>query len=184
LGFASDLYAWGGGRVLKLFHASVPTERIDREYRISKAICSAGLPAPAPLERVRVSARSGIVFERVVGVTMYRHVRAKPWLLLKDAKWLAELHAQLHRFVAPLELPNQRERIARGIDAAPVLSDSARREARKRLAQLPDAPSVCHGDFHPENILLTEHGPIVVDCRFMNKSASPPCKADSRVVRK
>jgi len=31
------------------------------------------------------------------------------------------------------------------------------------LAQLPIANTVCHGDFHPDNIMLTPTGPIVID---------------------
>src|SRR5207237_455657 len=139
------LYAWGEGRVLKIFHSWVPPERIDGEYLISKAVHGAGLPAPAPLERLSVGAQSGIVFERVAGVSMYRQVQAKPWLLFQAARRLADLHALLHRCVAPPELPSQRERIANGIDASPVLNDSTKQAARQRLAELPDGTAVCHG---------------------------------------
>jgi uncharacterized protein (TIGR02172 family) len=162
-GFTSNLYAWGETHVLKLFHGWVPLERIDGEYRTSKAVHSAGLPVPAPMERVSVGAQSGIIFERVAGVSMYRRIRAKPWLLFQAARRLAELHAQLHRCVAPPELPSQRERIANGIDVSQILSESAKRAVRQQLAELPDGTAVCHGDFHPENIILTERGPIVVD---------------------
>jgi uncharacterized protein (TIGR02172 family) len=162
-GFTSNLYAWGERHVLKLFHPWVPLERIDGEYRISKAAHGAGLPVPAPLERVSVGAQSGIIFEHVAGVSMYRHVRAKPWLLFQAARRLADLHAQLHRCVAPPELPSQRERIANGIDASQIVSEQGKQAARQRLAELPDGTAVCHGDFHPENIILTERGPIIVD---------------------
>jgi aminoglycoside phosphotransferase (APT) family kinase protein len=31
------------------------------------------------------------------------------------------------------------------------------------LSSLPDGQNVCHGDFHPGNVLLTDQGPVVID---------------------
>jgi hypothetical protein len=46
-GYTSDVYAWGVGRVLKLFHRSFPRANAKREYRVTRAVHAAGLPAPA-----------------------------------------------------------------------------------------------------------------------------------------
>jgi len=37
---------------------------------------------------------------------------------------------------------------------------------------LPSGRSVCHGDFHPDNILMSEWGPIAID--WMNGGAGDP----------
>jgi aminoglycoside phosphotransferase (APT) family kinase protein len=31
------------------------------------------------------------------------------------------------------------------------------------LETLPDGSQMCHGDFHPGNVILTEFGPVVID---------------------
>jgi aminoglycoside phosphotransferase (APT) family kinase protein len=31
------------------------------------------------------------------------------------------------------------------------------------LRDLPDGDAICHGDFHPANILLTRTGPVIID---------------------
>jgi aminoglycoside phosphotransferase (APT) family kinase protein len=31
------------------------------------------------------------------------------------------------------------------------------------LAQLEDGTSVCHGDYHPDNVMLTPKGPVIID---------------------
>ena len=49
-GFCSDVYAWGEGRVLKLFHGLHSAGQARREYAATRAVHAAGLPAPAPLE--------------------------------------------------------------------------------------------------------------------------------------
>jgi aminoglycoside phosphotransferase (APT) family kinase protein len=162
-GFNSDVYAWGEGRVLKLFCHGVPRAKAEREYRATRAVHAAGLPTPAAYELVDIDGRCGIVFERVDGVSLLRHTLARPWMLFKAVRWLAELHAQIHRCKGPAELPAQREWIASDIDAADGLSAAEKEAARRRLADLPDGTALCHGDFHPENVLLTPSGPVIID---------------------
>ena len=38
-----------------------------------------------------------------------------------------------------------------------------RRTALEKLDSLPEDDKLCHGDFHPNNILLTLRGPVVID---------------------
>ena len=162
-GFTSDVYSWGEGRVLKLFHDWVPRFRAEREYRITRAVHAAGLPTPAVHDVLDVEGRRGIVFDRVEGVSMLTCVQAKPWTMFAAVRQLAELHAQIHRCAAPAELSSQRDRIANGIEAARELSTAEKDDARSRLKALPDGTSVCHGDFHPENVLFTARGAVVID---------------------
>ena len=80
-GFCSDVYGWGDGRVLKLFHGWVERDRADREYAVTRTVHAAGLPVPAAYELVEVEGRWGIVFERVDGVSMLAYTQARPWAL-------------------------------------------------------------------------------------------------------
>jgi Ser/Thr protein kinase RdoA (MazF antagonist) len=43
------------------------------------------------------------------------------------------------------------------------LPERIRRRIRERLDELPDEERVCHGDFHPDNVLLGEGGPVIID---------------------
>jgi aminoglycoside phosphotransferase (APT) family kinase protein len=161
-GFCADVYAWGAECVLKLFHDPGACDRADREFAATRAVHSAGLPVPAAYERVEVEGRPGIVFERVRGVSLLGHTQKRPWNLFAAIRLAAELHAGLHRCTAPPGLPSLRERIGERIDRspAPVVQ---KRAARARLAALPDGEALCHGDFHPDNVLLTARGPVVID---------------------
>jgi uncharacterized protein (TIGR02172 family) len=162
-GYTADVYAWGDGRVLKLFHSGGDQERAEGEYRVSRTVHAAGLPVPAAYELIEIDGRCGIVFERIDGPSLYEYVQARPWTLPWAVRQLAELHAQIHHCAGPAELPTHRERIARGIDAAADLSEADRDAARRRLADLPDGAMLCHGDFHPGNVLLAARGEVVID---------------------
>ena len=54
------------------------------------------------------------------------------------------------------------------ISHAPHLGDDLRERVLNYLASLEDGDKVCHGDFHPGNVLLTEKGAVVIDWMTAN----------------
>ncbi|HDL86649.1 MAG TPA: aminoglycoside phosphotransferase family protein [Candidatus Acetothermia bacterium] len=84
-------------------------------------------------------------------------------MFLRAARVLAELHADMHANNILLELPSQRQRLEDKIRSATVLPPDLRRAGLRSLEQMPDGDRLCHGDFHPGNILMTARGPIIID---------------------
>lgn len=162
-GFTSEVFSWDRSQVVKLFHPWVPHVKVDRELRVTCSIYAAGLPVPRACGLVQVLGREGIVFDHIDGNSMLRQVQGKPWTLFHAIRQLAQLHAQIHDCTGPVELPSLRQQVAEGIDHAPGLSDAERQAAHRSLAGLPDGAALCHGDFHPENILFSSRGPIIID---------------------
>jgi aminoglycoside phosphotransferase (APT) family kinase protein len=162
-GFVSEVFAWEEGRVLKLYLAGTPFDTVKRAHDVTRAAWESGLPVPATFDLVEVDGRHGIVFERIDGISMRKHFQLRPWKLFSSARQLAELHSQVHGWKAPKEIPPLRQRLEERIDTTAALSESERSRAQWCLSQLPDGESLCHGDFHPDNILLTAHGPVVID---------------------
>jgi aminoglycoside phosphotransferase (APT) family kinase protein len=72
-----------------------------------------------------------------------------------------DLHVLMHAQALP-ELPSQRQQLRRLIGEANV-AESTRQEALGRLDDLPDGQMLCHGDYHPENVLMTRAGPVIID---------------------
>jgi aminoglycoside phosphotransferase (APT) family kinase protein len=85
-----------------------------------------------------------LVMERLEGSTMMDVVGKPPFPLRRCGRLLADLHEQLHRIAAPP-----------GIRVAPLPGD--------RLV---------HRDLHPMNVMMTPHGPMVID--WANASAGDP----------
>jgi aminoglycoside phosphotransferase (APT) family kinase protein len=162
-GLTSDVFAWENGRVLKVFFDWMPRHKIEREFNLTRAIQQSGFPCPKVFDLIEIDGRAGIIFERIDGISMFRTLHAKPWRFPTAARELAALHARMHDIKAPAELPTQREQHQGWIESAKDLSPADLAAARATLARLPAGDSLCHGDFHPENILYSTRGPIVID---------------------
>ena len=162
-GRTADVHAWGDDRILKLFQDWMPAAAIEREFAITRLAREAGLPVPAAEELVEADGRLGIVFERVRGISMLEILETRPWEIFSMSRLLAELHAKMHASLLPPDSYSQRQRIERGIEWAKDLSEKEKQTIFDMLAQLPDGNVVCHGDFHPDNVLMSDHGPVIID---------------------
>ena len=74
-GRTAAVYAWGDGRVLKLFNDRFSERAVKHEADVARASHACGQPAPAVHDVVCVSGRYGIVYERVDGPTMLDMLR-------------------------------------------------------------------------------------------------------------
>jgi aminoglycoside phosphotransferase (APT) family kinase protein len=161
VGRTAEVFAWGEGRVLKLFHPWHPEAWSEGEHRHTAAAAAAGLPAPRVYGLERVDGRVGFVLERLEGPSLLQVLTSRPWRALAVARQLAEVHAAVHARGAPGLLP-VRERLRWGIDRAD-LPAALRARATDALARMPDGDAILHGDFHPDNVILTARGPVVLD---------------------
>jgi uncharacterized protein (TIGR02172 family) len=170
-GRTAEIYAWADGQILKLYRDWCPAGWADYEANTGRLVCQAGIAAPAVLDVVTVQGRRGIIYERIDGQSMLVKMNRAPWLLPGLARQLAQLHLGIHACRAP-SLPRQSANLERSIRAAAVLPEPLKEAALRALAAMPEGDSVCHGDFHPGNVLITAKGPLVID--WMTASAGNP----------
>lgn len=162
-GRTAEIYAWGETQVLKLCQPWVWAGDAETERCKTAAARSLGLPVPAVGEVVQLGDRVGLVFERVEGGSMMARLEREPAYLEEAARQLAHLHLAMHERPAPDSLPAQREVLTRRIKEAPLLCAAEREAALQALARLPTGDRLCHGDFHPGNLMLTADGPVIID---------------------
>ena len=162
-GRTAEIYAWDEANILKLFHNWFGRENIEYEAKIGRAVYASGLPVPAVGEIVQVNGRNGLIYERVPGVSLWELMPQKPWTLFRYARRLAERHVEMHTNPIRPEIPRQRPRLAQKIEAAQALPDALRARILAALETLPDGEQLCHGDFHPGNVLATPQGEVIID---------------------
>ena len=161
-GRTAEVFAWGDRQVLKLFFTTWPVDWIQQEARVARVVHEAGLAAPATEGVIEVEGRLGIVYERIEGRSMLEEMARRPWRFFSLVRQFADLHLEMHRTVAT-GLPGARELLARLLRDSAHLDEETGRWLLERLEALPDADTVCHGDFHPDNILISPRGPVVID---------------------
>jgi aminoglycoside phosphotransferase (APT) family kinase protein len=94
----ADVYALGGGRVLRRYRRPGPTER---ERLVMAHARAHGYPVP----RVYDSTGTDMVMDRLNGPSMLADLARRPWRLRRHARTLADLHRRLHTIPAPADLP-------------------------------------------------------------------------------
>jgi len=158
----AEIYAWGEDQVLKLFFPSRTRVSVEVEVQATRIAREAGATAPAVGEIAEVDGRYGIVFERIDGTSMAAQLAAHPWQLRRVARQLAELQAAIHACKAS-ELISLKGETREAIESSGVLDAGVKDAVLRRIERLPDGDSLCHGDFHDGNVIMSPHGPVVID---------------------
>ena len=161
-GRTAEIYPWQANKVLKLYRPGFEGRLPEYEAHIARAVYAAGVASPAVGELLQINGRTGLEYERLAGKSMLEVIFSQPWRAGWAGRQCAEVQAAMHAASIP-GLPAQRQRLAAKIQAAPALPAHFRASLLERLESLPDASRLCHGDFHPGNLILSQRGPVVID---------------------
>lgn len=171
VGRTAEVFAWEDKTILKLYRTEFPSNWVDYEASIGRQVCAAGVRAPAIYDVIEMDGRRGIIYERIQGISMLEDLSRRPWKLFGLAHMLAELQAEMHSHPLP-QLSPMREQLQRSITNAASLPQELRLPILQILGDLPDGNRLCHGDFHPGNVIMTSQGPVIID--WMTAAAGNP----------
>lgn len=178
-GRTAEIYALENNKVLKLFRADMGHKSVEKEYTLGKLISGTGVPSPEVYEMVTLGDRQGIVYQMVTGKTMLEHISRRPHSVSTPARSLACLHHKIHQHTAS-GLPQQKQILAETIDKTRVLSAPDKQTILDHLNALPPGDRLCHGDFHPDNVMITPDDAVVLD--WINASIGNPAADVARTI--
>ena len=163
---------WGAPLMARISARAARFPLLERDSRLQTWVAAQGYPAPPVLDLVPPGELLEFpvqVMERVPGTTVVQAMTAAPRHMFRLAGQLGTCHAALHRLPVPewareWSIANNQLRLPRRLAArgsVPGLAEALERIERI-LPRLEDsAPAICHGDFHPANVLV-DHGKLAV----------------------
>ncbi len=174
-GSRSVVHEWGADAVAKVPLAGTPEGWIRFEANYAAAVHACGVPSPRVLGLESIHGRDISIFERIDGPTMWESLKSNPGSARQIGQQFGELHCDLLSVLGPIALPTQRTRLAAKLYAS--ARSSPRSTARSSdgftgtrtiglINEIPENDSrsvLCHGDFHPMNIIISNRGPMIVD---------------------
>jgi aminoglycoside phosphotransferase (APT) family kinase protein len=151
-----------GSDVLKLYRTTAPKRSAFREAATLALVEDFGLPAPQVRGVRRIEGRWGIVMTRAEGPSFGETMRRQPELVAQYLKRMALLQKRVHGHQAT-QLGSLKMRLEANIRQVTVLGETQKNTLLNRLAGMPDGDRLCHGDFHPLNLLGSPGHETLVD---------------------
>jgi len=161
-GMTAEVFEWGKDRVLKLFFGKYDDERVLYEAKIASLVHDAGVPSPEVFEIIDLSGRKGIIFQRIFGRSLSIKIQEEPWKLEYYTQMLAKLQFTIHQYTSD-GLPSQKDRLSLIIGKSAKILGEKEKIIVDYLESLPDGDSICHGDLHFNNVMVSDDKLIAVD---------------------
>lgn len=162
-GNTAEVFDYSEDKVCKLFYQGYPLEGVNVEFNNAKLLNNMKLSVPKCYEKVYIDNRHGLIYEKAKGRSLI------DYLTDPDSYNMVVLAlSNTHREILELEcssLPSYKDFIRSIIIDRDMVT-------LKALEGLPDGNVLCHGDFHPGNIIIDNDGGIkIID--FMNLCRGP-----------
>jgi hypothetical protein len=160
-GNTAEIFEWGS-RVIKLYKSPAAKPAAFREASASAAVEALGLPVPKVWNVHEVGGRWGLVFDRVTHKSFAEQMLGKMNDVPRYLECMVRLHVRIHRHQAT-QFVGLKVTLAANIAASALLDSPCKQGLLNGIVRMPDGDRLCHGDFHPLNILGSTLDPVIID---------------------
>jgi len=143
-----------GDKVIKLMGEEYPAPDVLSEAHNLAAVEETALKVPRLVEVTKINGKWAVVWEYVKGTTLAQLMEKNEDKEQQYLERFVDIQLDMHRHHAT-RLPLLTEKMERKIKAS-ELDATARYEILGRLASMPKHTKLCHGDFNPSNIVITD----------------------------
>ena len=149
-------------KAVKVFDSDYSKADILNEALNQARIEETGLNIPKILGVTMENGKWAIVSEYIKGKTMAQLMEENPDKFDEYLEQFVDIQMSIHEKKAPL-LTKLKDKMNRKISQADI-DATTRYELHTRLEGMPKHNKVCHGDFNPSNIIITDDGvPYILD---------------------
>ena len=145
-----------GNLCIKVFNEDYSKSEIFNEATNRTIIEETGLNVPKVLEVTKVDEKWAIVYENIKGKSLAQLMKENPDKKNEYINMLADIHMTVLSQNCP-QLAKMKDKMTQGIIRC-ELDANTRYDMHTRLENMPKQSKLCHGDFIPSNIIITEEG--------------------------
>ena len=151
-----------GDRAIKVFNTEYSKAEVLSEALNQARVEETGLNIPRVLEVTMIDGKWAIVSEFIKGKTLAQLMEENPEGKREYIELLVDIQMSVHSKTCPM-LNKLKDKMNRKISAT-ELDATTRYDLHTRLEGMPKHNKVCHGDFNPSNIIITDDGvPYILD---------------------
>lgn len=167
-----------GERLVKVFNSEKPAADVFNEALNNARVEGTGVRAAEILEvsRVEEGEHKGswaLATRFIPGETLHELAAADASNADRYLTQLVDLQAEIHSFEAPL-LNRQKDKLARMISKCKAIDPTTRYDLEMRVDGMHSGTRVCHGDFIPSNVILSEDDGQLYLCDWAHVTAGLP----------
>lgn len=151
-----------GDRCLKVFNEEYSKADVLNEALNQARVEETGLHIPKILEVTMIDKKWAIISEFIKGKTLSQLMSENPDKKDEYLEQFVALQLEMHSKTCPM-LNKLKDKMNRKISQTD-LSATVRYDLHTRLEAMPKHNKLCHGDFNPSNIIISDDGtPYILD---------------------
>lgn len=155
------VYKINDHQVLKLFNQGISKKYALDEFNRCKHINELGISSPKAYEIVEKDERNGILYQFIKGETYLDMLMSNGSLDSNPGVEMAKVHLDIHKSKSSL-LMDINDVIKRSLKYAD-LDENIKEKILAYIIGLPKGNTVCHLDFHPDNLIKDGNDFTVID---------------------
>lgn len=170
-GHTAEIYEYEEGKICKLFFNWNTEEAVNRECHNAMVIQKCVQAVPRCYGIIEQDGRKGIIYEQIKGKPLI-----EKYFEDGDGVFMLETLTEMQESILAChtkEVMSNKDFCAALVKHACLAKGlEVNEDEMKKIAELPDGDSLCHGDFHPFNVMVTkENKAYAID--FMNLCRGP-----------
>lgn len=149
-----------GDEAVKFFNSEHPGSNVLNEALNLVRIEECGLRVPELVEVKKIEGQWALVTKYIAGKTMGEMMDEKPEKLQEYMSKFVDIQIDMQSHQVPM-LSRLKEKMHRKIDQC-GLDATARYELQARLDRIKENHKLCHGDYNPTNVIITDVGEVYI----------------------
>ncbi|HDR7282640.1 aminoglycoside phosphotransferase family protein [Bacillus paranthracis] len=162
-GNTAEIYLYDN-KIVKLFKDYLPNTESMNEAKKQKYAYSCGLSVPNVFEVTKIQNRQAIIMEYVkgdsIGDLLLNNLNEAEYYINICVNEQKKIHAIR---VNTGEMEAMEERLERQIKSVHKLDEKQKENILNKLHSIKFDSRLCHGDFHPFNLILSEKNVSIID---------------------